>query len=226
MDDGPGRRRHQREEEVKTRYLLFCALLIAAASAATVYFWPQLPAQVPIHWNADGAVDGYGPKAALWLLGPGMMAMVAWLGVVMPAISPRRFEISGFEPTYYYVSGVVVGLLAFVYALVLAASLQVQVPMTTATEAGIFVLLILAGNPLGKVRRNFFMGIRTPWTLASERVWYATHRLAAKLMVASGMLGLFALWLGAPIWVLLALMLAWAPLAVGYSLLLYKRLPH
>ncbi len=211
---------------MRTRYLLFCALLIAAAGAATAYFWPQLPAQVPVHWNAAGAADGYGPKAALWLLGPGMMAMVAWLGVVMPAISPRRFEINGFESTYYYVSGVVVGLLAYVYALVLAASLHVEVPMGTAIPAGIFVLLILAGNPLGKVRRNFFMGIRTPWTLASERVWYATHRLAARLMVASGVLGLFALWLGASVWALLALMLAWAPLAVGYSLLLYKRHPH
>ncbi|WP_332852463.1 SdpI family protein [Duganella sp. S19_KUP01_CR8] len=211
---------------MRTRYLLFCALLIAVATAATVYFWPQLPARVPVHWNAGGVVDGYGPKAALWLLGPGMMAMVAWLGMVMPAISPRRFEIGDFEPTYYYVSGVVVGLLAYVYALVLAASLHVQVPMGTAIPAGMFVLLILAGNPMGKVRRNFFMGIRTPWTLASERVWYATHRLAARLMVASGVLGLFALWLGAPIWVLLALMLAWAPLAVGYSLLLYKRLPR
>ena len=55
---------------------------------------------------------------------------------------------------------------------------------------------------------------------------FATHRLAAQLMVASGLLGLFALWLGAPAWLLLALVLAWAPLAAGYSLLLYKRLPH
>ena len=211
---------------MKTRYLLFCALLIAAACAATVACWPQLPAQVPVHWNADGAIDRYGPRAVLWLLGPGMMAMLAWLGVVMPAISPRRFEIAGFEPTYYYVIGVVVGLTAYVYALVLAACLQVQVPMAKAVPAGVFMLLILAGNPLGKVRRNFFMGIRTPWTLASERVWFATHRLAAQLMVASGLLGLFALWLGAPAWLLLALVLAWAPLAMGYSLLLYKRLPH
>lgn len=211
---------------MKTRYLLFCLALIAAACAATVYFWPRLPESVPIHWDASGAVNGYGPRAVLWLLGPGMMAMVAWLGAVMPGISPRRFEIDGFESTYYYVSGVVVCLLAYVYALTLAATLHVPVPMGRAIPAGIFMLLVLAGNPLGKVRRNFFMGIRTPWTLASERVWYATHRLAARLMVASGVLGLFAVWLGAPTWALLALMLAWAPLAVVYSLLLYKRLPH
>jgi uncharacterized membrane protein len=90
----------------------------------------------------------------------------------------------------------------------------------------VFVILIVIGNPMGKVRRNFFIGIRTPWTLASEAVWYATHRLAARLMVASGLLGLIAVWLGAPHWVLLVLMTAWGLVAAGYSLLLYKRLPQ
>ena len=103
---------------------------------------------------------------------------------------------------------------------------SVAVPIDKAVPAGLFVMLVLAGNPMGKVRRNFYLGIRTPWTLASERVWYATHRLAARLMVASGLLGLAVLALGAPAWLLLVLALAWAPLAVLYSLLQYKRLEH
>ena len=211
---------------MRTRYLLFCFVLIAAACAATAYLWPQLPGNVPTHWNINGIADGHGPRAALWLLGPGLMALIALTGVVLPVISPRSFDMTGFEPTYYYLFGVIVCMLAYVYALVLAATLHGSVPMERAVPAGVFVLLILIGNPMGKVRRNFFMGIRTPWTLASERVWYATHRLAARLMVASGVLGLIALGLGSPQWLSLVLMLAWAPLAAGYSLLLYKRLPH
>jgi uncharacterized membrane protein len=208
------------------RYLLLCLVLVAAACAATMYAWPMLPERVPVHWNIDGVVNGYGPRAALWLLGPGLISLMALCGALLPRISPRRFDMSGFEPTYYYLCGVVVCMLAYVYALTLAAVLHGAVPMQKAVPAGVFILLILIGNPMGKVRRNFFMGIRTPWTLASERVWYATHRLAAKLMVASGLLGLFALWLGVPHWALLALMLAWALLSAGYSLLLYKRLTH
>jgi uncharacterized membrane protein len=208
------------------RYLLLCLVLVAAACAATVYAWPMLPERVPVHWDIDGVVNGYGPRAALWLLGPGLISLMALCGALLPRISPRRFDMSGFEPTYYYLCGVVVCMLAYVYALVLAAVLHGAVPMQKAVPAGVFILLILIGNPMGKVRRNFFMGIRTPWTLASERVWYATHRLAAKLMVASGLLGLLALWLGVPHWALLALMLAWALLSAGYSLLLYKRLTH
>lgn len=208
------------------RYLLLCLVLVAAACAATMYAWPMLPERVPVHWDIDGVVNGYGPRAALWLLGPGLISLMALCGALLPRISPRRFDMSGFEPTYYYLCGVVVCMLAYVYALVLAAVLHGAVPMQKAVPAGVFILLILIGNPMGKVRRNFFMGIRTPWTLASERVWYATHRLAAKLMVASGLLGLLALWLGVPHWALLALMLAWALLSAGYSLLLYKRLTH
>lgn len=211
---------------MRARYPAVCLLLIAAMCAATLYCWPSLSEQVPVHWNVEGVADGYGPRAVLWLLGPGMMALVALTGWLLPRIAPRRCDISGFEPTYYYACCVIVGLLAYVYALVLVSVLHGGVAMQRAIPAGIFILLILIGNPLGKVRRNAVMGIRTPWTLASEAVWHATHRLAARLMVASGLLGLFALWLGAPHWLLLTVVLAWAPLAAGYSLLLYKRLPH
>ena len=211
---------------MRARYLAVCLLLIAAMCAATLYCWPSLSERVPVHWNVEGVADGYGPRAVLWLLGPGIMALVALIGWLLPRIAPRRYDISGFEPTYYYACCVVVGLLAYVYGLVLVSALHGGVAMRSAVPAGLCILLILIGNPLGKVRRNAAMGIRTPWTLASEAVWYATHRLAARLMVASGLLGLCALWLGAPHWLLLTVMLAWVPLVTGYSLLLYKRLPH
>ena len=80
------------------------------------------------------------------------------------------------------------------------------------------------GNVLGKVRRNFWMGVRTPWTLASEKVWVATHRLAARLLTAGGLAGAVAAWLGAPLvlcfWLLMVALL-WPAV---HSLLLYKRL--
>jgi uncharacterized membrane protein len=77
---------------------------------------------------------------------------------------------------------------------------------------------------LGKVRRNFWMGVRTPWTLASDAVWIATHRLAARLLVAGSLAGAIALWLGAPVEVGFFLLLTALLIPAGYSLLLYKRL--
>jgi uncharacterized membrane protein len=206
------------------RHILLCLLLIAAASAATVWYWPQLPEQVPTHWNYAGQVDGHSRRATLWLLGPGLMAAMLALGVALPWLSPARFDLRRSGPTYAYMITVVVAMLGSVYAMVLAAILGGQVALPRALPALISLLYILFGNPMGKLRRNFYVGVRTPWTLASERVWYATHRLAGKLMVGAGLLGLLAATLDAPHWVALVLLLAAPLLPVLYSLLYYKRL--
>ncbi len=209
---------------MRTRYLIVCLLLIAAACAALMYCWPLLPEQMPAHWNIEGQVDGYAGRAVMWVLGPVGMALFMLVGLALPALSPQRFGMTEFLSTYYYIAGLVVCMLGYVFALVLIAATGGEVPMQRALPAGLFLLLILMGNPMGKVRRNFYLGIRTPWTLASERVWYATHRMAARLMVASGLLGLLALWMHAPAWGILLLVLAWTPLVVLYSLLRYKTL--
>lgn len=211
---------------MKKSHLMVCLLMIALASAATAYYWPLLPEVVPVHWNAAGEANGYGPRASYWMLGPGMMLLIMAACWMTPYLSPRRYEVDSFADTYSYIGTVVVAAMGYIYALVLTEAVHGGVPIDRAIPAGVAVLLILIGNPMGKVRRNFFLGIRTPWTLASEAVWYSTHRMAAKLMVASGLLALMAVWLHASPWVLMSLMLAWAPLAAGYSLLLYKRLPH
>lgn len=208
---------------MKTRFLVFSTFLLAGLTALMVYCWPQLPDQVPIHWAADGSVNGYGPRASLWLFGPGMLAALTWLFCQLPTMSPQRYGIAGFAATYYYLCGVALTLFAYVQALVLLAAMQRGWPMQLALPAGLNVMLILLGNPMGKVRRNFFMGIRTRWTLNNDVVWHATHRLAARLMVASGVLGLIALVLQLPFWLQSVLMLAWAPLAVLYSYRRYQQ---
>ena len=86
------------------------------------------------------------------------------------------------------------------------------------------IFMLAMGNVMGKVRRNFFIGIRTPWTLASERVWYATHRLAAKAFVVAGLAGLVIAFAGLSVWLWGAVIVASAAIPLVYSLLLYKRL--
>lgn len=206
------------------RYFTLSILMLLAALAATAAYYPELPAVVPIHWNSDGHVNNYGPRWMMLLFGPGAMGAILLLGLALPSLSPQRFDMSSFTPTYSYVIAVLVGMFGFLYALQLMAALGRDVPMPRVLPGGLFLLLILIGNPLGKVRRNFFIGVRTPWTLASDRVWYATHRLAAKWMVASGIAGLLALAFGAAHWMLLALVIAAAAVPVLFSLMYYKRL--
>lgn len=209
---------------MKSRFIAVCVLMIATVCAVTLYFWSALPEYIPLHWNYAGEVDSYERRELLWLLGPGLMTIMMLIALLMPYLSPRRFEIKKFESTWWYSMGVIVAMPAYIYTLVLMSALGGEVAMSLALPAGLFTMMILLGNPLGKVRKNFFLGVRTPWTLSNDRVWYATHRLTAKLMVVSGVLGIVCLLLGAANWILLMLLFCWAPLAVVFSLVYYKSL--
>lgn len=211
---------------MKPRAIMLCMLMIMSMAVITAYYYSSVPETIPVHWDAAGKVNGYGGRWQLWLTGPGTMAGVLLMAVAMPWLSPKKFEVQSSPQTYSCMMVMVVALFGGIEIIMLCSALGVRMEISRVLPALIFLVLIFIGNPMGKVRRNFFIGIRTPWTLASEAVWYATHRLAARLMVGSGLLGLIAVWGAAPYWVLLVLMGAWALVSAGYSLLLYKRLPQ
>jgi uncharacterized membrane protein len=206
------------------KYYLAAAAVILAAFAGTVVAYPQLPAVVPLHWDAHGNVNGWGPKWSLFLYGPGLMALFVLLFSALPWLSPKKFEIDSFRATYLYIMMTLVALLAYIHVLVLGAALGVALDMSRAIMGGVCLLIALMGNVLGKVRRNFYIGVRTPWTIANEQVWNATHRFAAKTFFAGGVAGLLAVILRAPFWVPMSAILIAALPPVIYSLLFYKRL--
>ena len=95
------------------------------------------------------------------------------LFALLPRLSPKRFEVDSFLPTYWYLMLLIVAVSGYFLAVVMWAALTGTGDIGRAILAGVSVLIALTGNVLGKVRRNFYIGVRTPWTLASERVWYA-----------------------------------------------------
>ena len=209
---------------MKKGYFVFCALLIAGCIAATAIAWPWLPDTVATHWNARGEVDGYSPRWKLFVVLPGIMLGITLLFAVLPWLSPRRFEVRPFEPTYLFLLAVLVTFMAYVHAMMLWNAVRGGIDTLPVILGGVSLLLVAVGNVLGKVRRNFYIGIRTPWTLASERVWYATHRLGAKAFVVAGILGLVIALTGLPLWMWMTVVFAAAGLPLVYSLVLYKRL--
>ena len=196
------------------------ALLVAAALASVLIFAPQLPETVPIHWNLRGEVDGYGPPYLL----PAIMGGLLVLFRLLPWLSPKQFEIDAFRSTYERILLLVIGLLGYVHGLLLLTYLGVTLEIGRWLVGGIFLMFALLGNLLGKVRRNFYLGVRTPWTIASERVWNDTHRLAAWLFVGAGVAGVLAAAAGLPLWIPWLLIPPVAIIPVVYSLVLYKRL--
>jgi uncharacterized membrane protein len=155
-----------------------------------------------------------------------MMTFIVLMFSALPWLSPKKFEVDSFRATYLYIMIVIVAMLAYCQILILITALGAVLDVSRAVEGGVCLLIALLGNVMGKVRRNFFVGIRTPWTIANEQVWNATHRFAAKTFFAGGLLGLLAVILGAPFWLPLTAILVATLIPVIYSLKFYKQLEH
>jgi uncharacterized membrane protein len=209
-------------------YLIMGFVLIAFAAGAATWFYGTLPAQIPTHWNIRGEVDGYGGKWTLFLF-PVMMAGMLVLFYFLPALSPKQFDVKSFEPTYLYIMVLVIGLFAYMQGVMLFAVhktvlKEASVDLGRAFIAGMFLFFALMGNVMGKVRKNFYIGVRVSWTLASDRVWNDTHRLAAWVFVAAGVIGFGMIVLGVPIVYPIVVLFLSAFIPVIYSFVHYKSL--
>jgi uncharacterized membrane protein len=206
------------------KYYLVGMFLTAAVLVATVIAYPRLPSSLATHWNLHNQPNGYSPKWTLFLVGPGLMAFMMLLMYVLPWLSPKNFEVDSFRSTYLQIMLMLVCMMAYLYAVTLWAGLGHAVDVGRAIVGGICLIFALLGNLMGKVRRNFYIGVRTPWSLASERVWNATHRVAAKTLVAGGLLGLALTAAGLDGLSVLVVILAAAIVPIVYSLVFYKQL--
>jgi uncharacterized membrane protein len=217
-----------RQMTLNQKYFGGAAAVILAVLAGTLVAYPYLPNIVPMHWDIQGHVNGWGPKWSLFLTGPGGMLLMVLMFSALPWLSPKKFEVDSFRATYLYIMIAIVAMMAYCNLLILMSALGalggIGLDISRALEGGICLLIALLGNVMGKVRRNFFVGIRTPWTIASEPVWNATHRFAAKTFFAGGLLGFIAVLLHAPFWVAMAGILVAALVPAFYSLVLYKQL--
>jgi uncharacterized membrane protein len=203
--------------------LALCLLCSAAVLAYTLTVYSGLPAQVPTHWNAAGKIDHCGPKSTLFIM-PGMTLFSVLMLVALPFLSPQKFTIDTFRSTFNYIMVIISVMMAYLGFVIVYATANPGWDLTKPLCSGILLFMGLLGNSLGKVQKNFFVGIRTPWTLASDKVWIATHRIAARVMTIGGFLGAIAIWLGAPATVCIFTFVAVLFYPVIYSLFLYKKL--
>jgi uncharacterized membrane protein len=199
--------------------LLMIAMLVAGAWA-----YPRLPARVPSHWNIKGEVDGY--SGTLWgAFGLPAMSILIYLGMVfMPVIDPRRENYSRFAGAYRFIRWLLIMFFALMHVIILAAGLGYAPNTGVLVQGAVALLFIFLGNVMGQVKQNWFVGIRTPWTLADDEVWRKTHRVSAWVWTAAGALGLFTLFLPAPLNFTLftTLILGAALFSIVYSYVLYR----
>ncbi|WIG55818.1 MAG: hypothetical protein OJF61_001606 [Rhodanobacteraceae bacterium] len=204
-------------------------LFVIAMLAIAAWIYPHLPAQTPSHWDADGNVNGWMPRfwaAAIW---PLTMCGFALMLAVLPVISPRKFEIAPFARTYGVIVLATLAFLLVVGTVALLAGAGYHVSMELVAPIAVGALLMVIGNFMGKFRKNFFVGIRTPWTLTSDVVWERTHRLAGWLFVLAGLAWIVGGLAHVSPTMLVAISFAAGFIPAIYSYFLYRRVeghPH
>jgi uncharacterized membrane protein len=204
--------------------LLGQLIIFAVSVGVSAYFASLLPDIVPTHWNVQGQIDHYGSKWTSLCAMPAVILMIVALTIVLPLISPRSYEVTKSGIAYNQSMLLVTGLMGMIHVIILMGTANAHIDMTRWLFSGIFVFFALLGNLMGKIKRNFFLGVRTPWTLADERVWTETHRVSAYQWFIGGVVGAILSLVGVPIVVLTTYLVGLSFLPVVTSFVIYKRL--
>jgi uncharacterized membrane protein len=204
-------------------------LVVASIVAAALVAGSMLPAtmRLPIHWGITGEADGFAGKWIALLAPAAMTAGVSLLFYFLPALEPRREGLERSQGLYLWgwIAILLMGVVIEVVLLSTAFGWGLRVYHLIVGAVGI--MLIMIGNQLGKSRSMYLIGLRTPWTLASEEVWIKTHRLSGKLMVACGLIMIVAALLPLPSGALATAVIVCiaisASVPILYSFLLWRR---
>lgn len=169
-------------------YVALTWIFALAPLAVLTALYGALPDEVPLHWGLDGTVDRYGSKGELFLLGI-LPLFLALLFALLPRFDPRKQNYQKFQSYYDTFALVIILFMGLLIGMTLVESFH---PGTLSVgrfvTAMMGLLFLILGNMLGKIKPNFFFGVRTPWTISDPDVWNKTHRLAGMLWFWSGLL--------------------------------------
>lgn len=200
--------------------------MIAFAVLAGLLFWNRLPEQMASHWNINDQVDGYMPKFWGVFMVPLITLGMFLLFLVIPSIDPLKVNISQFRKAFNLFIVLIVAFMLYIYGLTLVWSLgYTGFRMSTSMLPAIGLFFIFIGFMLRQAKRNFFIGIRTPWTLSSDFVWNKTHQLCSLLFMVSGALAVIGSFFGGmtAFWMLMIPVFGSTIFLVIYSYVLYKQ---
>lgn len=166
---------------LKNDWLIGAIILVPFILVA--WFWNKFPEQIPTHFGVDGNPDNYSSKVVGLILFPGINILLYFLFIALPKIDPRKKNYALFPEKYRTIRLAIHAFLSYTLVVTVLYSLGYRFDMGLMVLYGIMILFLILGNVMGNIRNNFFVGIRTPWTLSNEEVWTKTHRFAARLWV-------------------------------------------
>lgn len=205
----------------------FRLILLVLMGIFAVIYYPNLPEMMPMHWNLIGQADSYMPKNQAIIIMPLVAVLMMIMYLVLPLIDPKKDKYSLFKREWEIIQTGFICFIAYMQFIVLYLSLNPQARMLPLMFIGLGSLYVLIGNYLSKIRQNYFVGIKVPWTLANEDNWNKTHRYASWCFVIAGVATLaesYFLW-HAPVVIFGGIFMA-GLLPVIYSFLLFKKSAH
>lgn len=204
--------------------IIICILIILLSVGIGIYSYNLLPDKVASHWDANGNVNGYMNKFFGIFLMPIISVLMLVLFLWIPNFDPKKKNIEKFR-MHYDVFIVVLMLFMFsIFVVTILWNMGVRVNMNAFVIFDFSVLMFFIGVLLSKAEPNWFIGIRTPWTLSNDKVWKKTHQLGGKLFKVCAFICLFGLFfLKYAIFVVIFLLIGVALFLVVYSYILYRK---
>lgn len=197
--------------------------VIGLSFVVTAFLFQQLPAKIPMHWNWQGQIDNYMNKyPAVWIM-PALMLLMFVFFLVIPLLDPKKENYRKFKNEWGIMQVGILFLFFLLQILILIASLGYVVDVRSFVIVGVGALFVIIGSQLRKIKQNYFIGIRTPWTLSSTENWEKTHSYGSRAFMIAGVftiLGGILPWVG-PAFTLGSIIMA-AILPLVYSFLVFK----
>ena len=209
---------------ISRRFLIVLIILLLAGFIMSGIAYPFLPNPAPIHWNWRGQADGYGSPLLNAFLLPFASVFITAVAILVPRLARRELP-AGFSRIYGRMVVMIAAVFIGVQAVLLLQTMGVRVWVGRLLPMIFGVLLAVLGNWFGEIRRNPYVGIRTPWTLANDEVWERTHRVGGRLFVTFG-LGAAVAGMIAPPWAGLTILLAVTVGLVIWAMVYSRQLYH
>ena len=167
---------------------IFSLILIVVATAASFYFYAHFPVRVITHWGFNGEPNGWSGRGFAAFFLPVLLIGMYLLFVFLPMLDPKKERYAEFAKTYAIFRNILLFFLTLIYFIASLNNIGYKLDVGVWVPVAVGLLFIILGNYLGKIKPNWFVGIRTPWTMSSETVWAKTHRFGGKAFIVGGVI--------------------------------------
>ncbi len=178
---------------IKRKAEMFSLAIVLLSFAIAAYFYPMMPDQIASHWNINGAVDGYMDKLWALFLMPSISLLLLLLFLAIPRIDPLKENIAKFRGHFDGFIMLIMLFLLYIFLLTIFWARGVRFDMGQVLSPAFAILFYYCGILIENAKRNWFIGIRTPWTISNEIVWDRTHELGGKLFKLAGIIAVFGI---------------------------------